>query len=331
MKKGKLLALIASDANWQYYNKYKKYLSQLEHPFRKRIDFYYDLSLNITAETIREYAAVAFFYHDPLKDLYPEVYAYAKRVEAICLEAGIPLINRPEALSNTVKSTQLRLLTEAGFNVAHAFPFKHIDELKQVADSYYPLFLRIDIGHDSHGDFVQGPFDNYETLLEAYKPFDLDGNKVLAGQVAIQFIDTKKDDGLYAKYRCLATPHRAMKAYIYFSEHWYIHNRNSVKNDTTIRINHEFVADVFTPEENTLFTNAVKALNLDFCAFDFAYKSNGDIVIWEANPHPGFLSLSDAEPLRSKIVELISSYYESFLPPLPWYKKLKQNLRRLVR
>ncbi len=331
MKKGKLLALIASDANWQYYNKYKKYLRQLEHPFRKRIDFYYDLLLSITAEEIREYAAVAFFYHDPLKDLYPEVYAYAKRVEAICKEAGIPLINQPDALSNTVKSIQLKLLSDAGFRVAKVFPFKQIDELKEVPNEVYPLFLRIDAGHDSQGKFVQGPFTSYNSMLEAFKEFKLNGHQNFAKEVAVQFVETKKYNGLYTKYRCLATQHHAIKAYVNFSKEWYIHNCNSLVETWADDANVTYSTSAFTPDEISFFTKAVKTLDLDFCAFDYAFTPNNEIVIWEANPHPAFQKLSDAEPLRSKIVALLNSYYESFLPPLPWHQKIKQNLRKLVR
>ncbi|MBU3676541.1 MAG: hypothetical protein FGM54_05070 [Chitinophagaceae bacterium] len=331
MKNKKLLALIASKASWQYYNKYKLYLRQLEHPFRHRIDFHYDLSMEITAAEISEYAAVAFFYHDPLKDLYPDVYAYAKRIEAICNEAGISFINRPDALSNTVKSIQLKLLSDAGFRVAKAFPFKQIDELKEVPNEVYPLFLRIDVGHDSHGEFVQGPFTNYRQMEEAYRVFELNGNKDLAEQVAIQFINTRKHDGLYCKYRCLATRHHAMKSYMYYSKEWYIHNNNSVQETWTHDANVAFRAKAFTSEEIVFFTKALKSLDLDFCAFDYAYTPNNDIVIWEANPHPAFLNMSDAEPLRSQIVELLNTYYESFLPPLHWHQKIKQNLRKLVR
>jgi hypothetical protein len=43
------------------------------------------------------------------------------------------------------------------------------------------------------------------------------------------------------------------------------------------------------------------------CAIVFAYKPNGEIVIWEANPHP---ALSNKEPSKTRITQFLSEYYQ---------------------
>lgn len=331
MRAYKLLAIMASDAPWQYYNKYKTYLRELKHPFRHRIDFYYDKTMSVNPDFIRQYAAVGFFYHDPLYELYPDVYAYAKRLEAICQEAGIPLINKPDALSNTSKSVQLNLLRQADFSVAKAYPFTDITELAHIPREDYPVFIRVEAGHDSQGEFVQGPFDTYNELVLGYQPFMLQKREHVKNMVAIQFIATQKNNVYYNKFRCLATQHNVIKAYSYFSSHWYIHGDNAIKEPWTQDANQCFIRSTYTPQEEAFFLKAIRTLQFDFCAFDYGIKPNGEIVIWEANPHPAFLSMSDTEPIRSRIVNLLSNYYATFLPPLPLKYKWKLQLRQWLR
>ena len=329
--KHQLLAVIASNAPWQYYNKYKKYLKDTKHPFKHRIVFYNDYDLSITAETINQYGAVAFYYHDPLASLYPEVYQYAKRIEAICQSANIPFINKPDALSDTIKSVQLNKLRLGGFNVAKAYPFNEVHELANIPSNEYPIFIRIEAGHDSQGEFVQGPFYTFEELRRAFVPYELASRTHHQGMVAIQFIETEKLNGLYSKYRCFVTKKNALRAYAYYSKHWYIHYDNAIKNDETAILNRRYASTPFSNEELSLFLRANEVLDLDFCAYDYSIKPDGNIVIWEGNPHPGFAVLADTEPLRSSIVNLLSNYYESFLPSLPLKYKVKQTLRSLLR
>ena len=329
--KQQILAILLSDAPWQYYNKFELYLKQLKHPFRHRIVFYRDYDMAINESTLLQYGAVAFFYHDPLEILYPAVYRYAKHLESICKRAGIPFINKPDALSNTIKSVQLNKLRAAGFTVAEAFPFEEVGELAVVPASAYPLFIRIDAGHDSQGVFIQGPFYTFTELKAAYKPFELEGKTHHRGSVALQWIDTAKTDGYFRKYRCLATKHDVIKGYTYFSEHWYIHGGVAIKNAYAAEANTQYTRTPMLPAEKAFFLKANEALDFDFSAYDYAYKSNGDIVIWEANPHPAFLSMTDAEPVRSRVVALLVAYYESFLPPLPWQQKIKQGFNAFLR
>lgn len=322
---------MASDAPWQYYNKYKTYLRELKHPFRHRIDFYYDKTMSVNPDFIRQYAAVGFFYHDPLYELYPDVYAYAKRLEAICQEAGIPLINKPDALSNTVKSVQLNLLRQGGFQVAKAYPFSDVNELEKIPSNEYPIFIRIEAGHDSQGEFVQGPYKSFQELSEAFVPYNFKHRSHHQGMVAIQFIETAKLNGLYAKYRCFVTKQAAIKAYAYYSTNWYIHYDIAVKNEETEAWNYIYASTPFTDEEIKLFLRANETLGLDFCAYDYSLKTDGSIVLWEGNPHPGISDMTESEPIRTRFVNLLSNYYARFLPPLPLKYKWKLQLRQWLR
>jgi len=99
-----MLALMPYEPPWQYYAKYRRFLEELKHPFSERIDFLVDQKLSLTAKSLKPYKAVAFFYHDLLEALYPDVYRYAKRVESECSKLGIRMINRPDPLSWSAKS-----------------------------------------------------------------------------------------------------------------------------------------------------------------------------------------------------------------------------------
>jgi hypothetical protein len=311
--KNKILAIMVSEPSWQYYVKYRQYLNELKHPFRNRIDFFVDQGLTLDENIILQYPVVAFYYHDPLKALYPKIYAYAKKIECICLAHKIKMINRPEPLSNSVKSVQLKILADNGFLVAKAFSFNATKELAKIDKRFFPLFIRNDAGHDTDNESVQGPFSSYEEIKEKYNNELLIDRDYLKGKVAVQWIDTKSKDGLYRRYRVFVCGDGAITGNMHISSGWYIHSVNNNDTDNIRKEKEAFTNRKLMPAEVDFFVKASKALDLDFGAFDFAFTKEQQIVIWEDNPHPAFPAWTEKEPTRSNITNLISDQYEKIL------------------
>lgn len=306
MRKNKILGLILSEAPWQYYIKYEQFLYQLNHPFQSKIDFLRDTRLQFPEKIFAQYKSIAFYYHDPLKGLYPQVYAYAKKLESFCLEHQIQLIQKPDALSNTGKSMQLHLLKEAGIRVAETRTISSTADIHFFTERQLPFYIRYDLGHDSQGQYVQGPFNNNKDFELRFQASQFHKQHHLKNMVGIEWIDTRCNDGLYRKYRVYATPTHAIKGFVTQSDAWYIHGNNAHKHSEAHAKQAAYLSTELSSNEVELFTRVSQALSLDFCAIDFAYLPSGEMVIWEANPHP---ALSDNEPSRTRFTEFLSSFY----------------------
>jgi glutathione synthase/RimK-type ligase-like ATP-grasp enzyme len=313
---GKILGVMIYEPSWQYYVKFKKYLDELNHPFKERIDFIIDPQLSLGEEEIKEYSAIAFYYHDPLKDLYPDIYRYAKKIESLCIKHNIRMINKPDALSNSKKSTQLIILSENGINVAKAYPFNNKDELSRISSEDYPIFIRSNAGHDTENETVQGPFKSFEDLCARYIENKIE-KKHLSGKTAIQWIDTRFPDGHYRLYRAFVCGTEVITGNMYISPEWYIHRKNNITiGEKILAEQKKFLSKEYSPSEKNTFIKVNTILNLDFSAIDYTYTKDGRIVVWEANPHPALPAWTEEEPSKSKITNLIATQYEKILKEL---------------
>lgn len=311
MKPTCILLVFLSEAPWQYYIQYEQYLNTLKHPFREHVHVLRDTRMEFPEAIFKQYRVIAFYYHDPLASLYPKQYAYAKKLASFCLQHGIRLLNQPEALSQSVKSVQLKRLHQAGFRVAQSFPIPNAGSFKQIPPQAYPLFIRFDAGHDSQGGHVQGPFYSLEALEQEFDARLFQPGKHTKDILALQWIDTVSPDGLYRKYRVYATPMSVLKAFIAIAPDWYVHWDNTTQDDIMRQEDEQFIESPLSDIEFQLFTSVVKTLNLDFCGIDYAYLPSGDIVIWEVNPHPSLDGTE--EPIRTRVTELLSNYYLSII------------------
>lgn len=300
------------DLPWMYYGKYRKYLAEINHPFRDKIDFIVDLKMNLSKDVIMNYPVLSFYFRDPLKFLYPEVYSYVKHLKSFCKKHNIIFVNDPDALSRSSKIEQLNILATHGISVAKVFNFKNITDLFFVDDKHYPLFIRNAYGHDSDNLTMQGPFYSYKELMESYRIQD--ETKHLRGSVAIQWIDTKsKHDGLYRRCRVFATKESAVTGNVWVSKDWYIHGMNNIMGPIYMKENGTFQNRNLDDKEKEFFTKINNVLDLEFSAIDYAYTNQGEIVVWEANPHPAFPAWVDAEPTRTKVTNLLSDLYSGIL------------------
>lgn len=306
-----ILLLFLSEAPWQYYIQFEQFLHQLQHPFKDQVHVIRDVKRKFPEAIFKQYKVIAFFYHDPLAALYPKQYAYAKRLEQFCKENHIHLINRPDPLSLSSKSSQLKLLRQAGFRVAKTYPLEFTEDIQRIPPNDFPIFIRFDEGHDSKGGNTKGPFASYQEAMSNCKLDMFKPGRLLKKPVALQWIDTMSPDGLYRKYRVYATPKQVLKAFIAISPDWYVHWDNTLQNDMMQQEDQAYIESPVSSEEHIFFTRVVQALDLDFCGIDYAYLPSGEIIVWEVNPHPGLEGTE--EPIRTRFTQLLVDYYTDIM------------------
>jgi len=312
MKK-KILAIMIEDLSWMYYGKYRQYLHDLNHPFKKNIDFIIDTQMSLSSDIISQYPVVVFYHRDPLKILYPKVYKYAKNLEKICLNYGIRLVNKPDILSRTSKFEQLNILRNKNFFVAHAFTFNTMNNLNSIDSRFYPLFIRNNDGHDSDNLTMEGPFNTFRDLQQRYIDKSFDDKPHLSGKVAIQYIDTRSSDNMYRRYRAFVCGNNVVTGNLHISKDWYVHGINANYNSSALDEHNFFVSNEYVQFEKDFFTKVNNSLGFGFSAIDYGYTKDGRIVVWEVNPHPAFPAWVDKEPMKTKVTNFLSEYYHKIL------------------
>jgi glutathione synthase/RimK-type ligase-like ATP-grasp enzyme len=309
----KICAIVTNNEPWIYYNKYKFFLEELQHPFKENIDFFHINELSDDFIELNDYKAIAFYHFDPLEVLYPIEFKLAENIQKYCIENSKYMINTPQSLSNSIKSIQLSILSKNGFNVAESFRFNSTEDLEKIDESYYPLFLRYDAGHDSNSKAVYGPYKSFSEITENFKEEKLVNSTHFSGKVAIQFIPTITDEKTYKKYRVFATREYAITGNLQVSYKWYVHRPDSITNKKIKREFDDFVNSSLSEDKVEYFRTIIKVLKLEFGAIDFSYMKDGTIIIWEVNPNPAFPKWTEDSEFKKRITDLISNQYKSIL------------------
>ncbi|MEC4815276.1 MAG: hypothetical protein SAK29_18660 [Scytonema sp. PMC 1069.18] len=218
------------------------------------------------------YALFLPWLQDPLKERFPQIYTHAKQVEAQCEDYNIPVINPVDRLSNSIKSVAAKVIESVGLRTAKTVPITNLQEFRETLGGLStPFFIREDWIHGSQPYFIQHP-DEVQNV-----PFE----KFIA-PTAVEFIDTKGEDGLYRKYRYFAIGDEGIPGPLMFSDDWEVRNNKRVMEEALIA---EEIA-YFSGEDpnHEKFQQARKALGFDYMAFDYSYDTEGNIVVWEPNP-----------------------------------------------
>ncbi len=231
------------------------------------------------------YALFLPWLQDPLKERFPHIYQYAKQLEVQCQEHNVSIINPVDVLSNSIKSVAAKLIRSAGIRTAQTVPIPDPEAFKHTLGGLStPFFIREDWVHGSKTFFVQNPEDLQNIPFEKF-----------IAPIAVEFIDTKSEDGLYRKYRYFAFGDEGIPGPLMLSQSWEVRdNKHRV-----LKIAEEI--DYFSGEDpnHQILQQARKALGFDSMAFDYSYDSQGNIVVWEPNPFPVIWGSTDND-LRMK-------------------------------
>ena len=137
-----------------------------------------------------------------------------------------------------------------------------------------PLLIREDRGHGRPAYFVERWRDLQRVPIRRF-----------AHPIAVEYIDVRSpQDGLYRKYRYMATGEQGVTRHLMCGNHWEVRPGN---RQITAATREEELAYLDAPEPNYEALHcARRALGVDVAAFDYSYDGQGRLVVWEANPYP---------------------------------------------
>jgi len=282
---------------------------------------------------------VLFWLADPLRELHPECFGEAMSIAAQARERGLRLINPPESLSNTIKSTQAARWRAAGLPAADCFAFRNWAEyLARLDEAVFPAIVRPDWLHSQEATHF------CRTVGDAAR---LAARDLLYPGVILPFIDTRAGyvrsapQSLWARFfhkkRSFVFGNRTRSTHILFSRnpivgmdrstfHRY-HGRGRHLlpllrfrrwDRAALAADNDFWRNL--PEQPDLMQRAAHALELDVVAIDYSTRADGSVVLWEANP---YFTLdrwrTGVMPLQRRLEERIAGFtaaYADFLEEL---------------
>ena len=291
---------------------------ELGHPLAERLELVVDARLELPfRERLPELGAVVFLAQDPLGPLYPEIYSYALELERACDDAGVPLLGRPEPLSQTCKSRQLRLLRRAGLFAPRGVHLSHWRDALTGDRVAFPLVLRYDCGHASHDEGFAGPFNSPAELLAARFP-ERDAwppRRGFAGLAAVEYVETARTDGFYRKYKALVVGDRVLPCLFSVVADWYRHHTFEREKARYRGEVERFLHGDIDPREQELCLAAARATGFEIASVDYSYLPDGGLVVFESNPYPSIDGWWAEDPLfQRRRVEAASGLLERVAP-----------------
>jgi Tfp pilus assembly protein PilF/glutathione synthase/RimK-type ligase-like ATP-grasp enzyme len=204
-------------------------------------------------------------------------------VTAIVAASGRPCVNPPAAVRVTGRVAMTRRLREVpGVVVPRTEAFARADctpATLAAAGFRYPLLLRAP-GFHAGRYFVR-------VNAAADVPAQCDG---LPGDelIAIAFVDTRRTDGRYRKYRMLAIDGALVPLHLALARQWKVHY---FRGDNAVRAaSRTLEADYLNDPRTHLGPGAYAALErvrdalaLDYGGIDFTLDDAGNVVVFEAN------------------------------------------------
>lgn len=249
--------------------------------------------------------AVVFLLADPLRERYPDCYEEARRIADEAQARGLPLVNAPDALSNTIKTVQASRWRAAGVPCAACVPYRNRAEFDvAIGRVPFPVIVRPDLLHAQQFTFQCRTREEAAGLGEAQLRYP---------GLVVQFIDTREGwdqrapgsvwHRYYHRCRAYVFGDRVFPQAIYFSEDSIVSSETStfqrykgwgMLKSPLLRlrpaVRQTVIEDVRyadgQPDAPELMSRAVHSLGLDFAAVDYARLGDGTLALWEANPHP---------------------------------------------
>ncbi len=295
----RILVVRQPDHQATYNNYYLYWISQNVPEARSLFETHY---LPCEISDWNRYALFLPWLQDPLQQRFPEVYRLAKPLEEQSQQHGVPILNPIDILSNSMKSIAAEKIRRVGICTAKTIPVTDPAAFKRdLAGLKVPFFIREDCIHGSSTFFVKSLDDVKNIPFEQYQ-----------APIAVEFLDTRSEDGLYRKYRYFAMGDAGVPGPLMVSQDWEVRdNDHRVLNDAIIA---EEIA-YFSGEDpnHAMLQKARKALGFDFMAFDYSYDAKGELIVWEPNPFPVIWGAQDNAPEKAYQLPSINRIYTTLL------------------
>jgi hypothetical protein len=311
--------------------RHRRYMQEaLDHLRRHRPAVHQHLVFHATGEpfpALDGVGSVVFWLADPLRELYPACYEEAVRLAKEARARGIRLINPPEALSNSIKSTQARLWREAGIPTPTVERFEDYAALTSAVERLvFPMLVRGDERHAQRGACVFHTADDV---------FDADAEKLPWPCAVSPLVDVRtsyRHDTAFAqlfhkkrlivangairtKHTFFSSDPIVSAATCIFGQHmsWYKMGFSSNLSSLELKcIEHDLAYWRRVEEHRNVMLRACNVLGFDIAAIDYSNLADGSPVLWEANPYFQLPKLREMMlPLYRKAIERVASYHEA--------------------
>jgi hypothetical protein len=251
---------------------------------------------------LSQVAAFAAWLQDPAEDwLPPGDWRHVRSLEARCRAKNIPVINPVARLSCAVKSAGGRLIAETGVRTPRIWPIDR-GKLDVLHELPFPLLIREDRHHGCRGQ-----------LIECASQLGRINWSKFRHPIAAEFVDVRDPiDGLVRKYRYVAAGELGVPRHLIVSRHWEVRARERVQNNQT---EDEELAYLTKPDPNHETLQAIRRkMGLHLVAFDYSYDTQGELVVWEANPYanltyPAGRQLEYTRPFVERSFAAIAAMY----------------------
>lgn len=228
---------------------------------------------------LTNYDAVMMTLHAPF---YRNYIFYCSQLEAQCEALSIPVINSSRMVSPP-HSYFLQKWKEAGIPCADYQLFTDFDQVQL----NYPLILRVDGVHRGLSMyFVKNreealkAIENQNNLYHRYYP-SADCPKPL--NIAIEFVETKKTDGMYEKKRCYVVGERIIPAHLLRSGTPFVNYKDSLLDPLTCSLDKNYTLWSEFADDEELILKAAKITGFEIITLDYSIKEDGSYVFWEGN------------------------------------------------
>ena len=250
---------------------------------------------------IADVQAVIFLLQDPLRECYPDCFDDASRLASIARAAGTRIINAPEALSNTIKSTQSRLWRDAGIPTPPCTGFTTVSELLEMADKIeFPILIKADTMHAQNRMLICQNADELIRMDPAEIPTPGAVSPFIDTRRGYQDIDPQSPYAThYHKKRAMVFGDHVCNNHVFFADQpivgcvsstfghfcsWNPIQRTVLNNRYKTHIECDLAYSRSEPEKPDVLARAAAVLGVELSAIDYSTMANGEIVLWEANP-----------------------------------------------
>jgi hypothetical protein len=317
---------------------------------RRRPDLFQRLVFHATGEaapTLDGVGCVVFWLADPLREWYPTCYDEAARLAQAARARGLRVINPPETLSHSIKSTQARLWRDAGIATPQVERFNDFATLiKAIERLAFPMLIRGDEYHaqfgarvfKSVGELVNADSKNMPWPCAVSPLVDVRlGYRRAGGSLECAELFHKKrlivaNGSIRTKHTFFSSDPIVSAETCIFGQHsWWpkIGISPSLSVLELKCIEHDLAYWRQGQEHHELMLRACNVLGYDFVAIDYSNLADGSPILWEANPYFQLPSLGEMMlPFQRNARERVNSYYETigdFLNGLPGEPSSAEN------
>ncbi len=265
---------------------------------------------------------ILFWLADPLRARFPDRFLQATEIADRAVQAGIRLVNPPLALSNTVKSIQARLWIEGGIPTPSHRVFATKEALLAEIDGLqYPVLVKSDQLHFQEGmRLCRDPSDVRRALRSNKLRAPIATAQFIDTREGYR---STRPGSLWAKFyhkkRAIVFGDVVHPRHVLFSREPIVSLKSTIlapyqKQESKPalagkpfwrwakallrrepRFSRDKLAQQSVAEDNRFFLSppeapellrqACRVLGLETAAIDYSVHANGEIVLWEANPH----------------------------------------------